>query len=768
MNGYKKQLIFLIFLILGITNLSLKSQNITVLLLDSLTKKPISDVNIANSQFQTIAISNQEGKFTMIKEQNPFTLSLTHVAYHTRKLTVFPTSENHVEIAITLIPITILLDSVVISADLNNTEQKNLPVFTRTVSQNELIETSSTNIDLFLRKIPGINVNRSWGIFSKNASITMRGLTNSASVLISLDGVPLNKLAGGSVNWNMMSSSSLSRIEVVKGPNSAQYGMNALGGCVNLQGRRPQKKFEGDITLFGGTYKTRSANLYFGGRNSINSLTYYWSLNASSRFGDGYIYFPTNEPSPIAQKTYLEENSILFNSGMIWNPKNITQIGVLYSLDKRGEGIKVYEPEGSYNSYNTNIVWIKHNYTTPKINISLLAFSNMEDYFRQNENVNNSGLYQYYVTNSFKGDRGAKLITNYLPAIKKNTFSGGIEFRQGDVDATDLYYTSTDKISYQGNLIFAGLFLQDDYEITDKFSAKISFRYDWAWFSRGRLRVDEPTPVTLFLLPVNKEFQNKQWSGFSPKLSLSYHFSKSTLLYTSVSKGFLPPKIEDMTKSGKIRKGFKMANPNLYPERLMNYELGLKSSIGKKVEIEAVLYYSKGNDFQYFVSQGDSVDVGGDALLAVLQKTNIANVNIYGTDLMLNWKPSKYFNFMMNYSYNSSKIGSMNSSNPEVMKLSGKYLAEVPAHILGLYSDFSIKGFHLSLSYNYTSDQWYDDENIEIVEAYNLFNAKLSKKIFKNLFAAVSVEDILDSHYIDRKGYLSPGRFILGELRFSF
>ena len=110
----------------------------------------------------------------------------------------------------------------------------------------------------------------------------------------------------------------------------------------------------------------------------------------------------------------------------------------------------------------------------------------------------------------------------------------------------------------------------------------------------------------------------------------------------------------------------------------------------------------------------------------------------------------------------------MNSSNPEVMKLSGKYLAEVPAHILGVYSDFSIKGFHLSLSYNYTSDQWYDDENIEIVEAYNLFNAKLSKKIFKNLFAAVSVEDILDSHYIDRKGYLSPGRFILGELRYSF
>lgn len=768
MEGLKKYIIFLIILILSTFSFSVKSQNITVELLDSLTKNPISDVSVTNSQFQTIAISDNEGKFTILKGQNPFELSLTHVAYHTRKLTIFPTAESHSTITLTLIPSTILLDSVVISADLNNLEQKNLPILTRTVSQNELSETPSTNIDLFLRKIPGINVNRSWGIFSKNASITMRGLTNSASVLISLDGVPLNKLAGGSVNWNMMSSSSLSRIEVVKGPNSAQYGMNAIGGCVNLQGRRPQKTFEGDFTFFGGTYKTRGATVYIGGRNDKNRLKYYWSLNTSSRYGDGYIYFPTNEPSPIAQKTYLEENSVLFNSGIIWNPKNITQIGVLYSLDKRGEGIKVFEPDGSFNSYNTNIVWLKHNYSTPKINISLLAFSNTETYFRKSENINTSGLYQYYETNSFKGDRGAKLIANYLPTIKNNTLSGGIEVRQGDVDATDLYYTSTDKISYQGNLVFAGLFLQDDYEITKKLSAKIAFRYDWAWFNNGRLSVTEPTPVTLFLLPVDEKFENKQWNGFSPKLSLSYHVSNSTLLYTSVSKGFLPPKIEDMTKSGKIRKGFKMANPNLYPERLMNYELGMKSTLWKKFEIEAVVYYSHGNDFQYFVSQGDSVDVGGDALLAVLQKTNIANVDIFGTDLLLNWKPTKYLNFMVNYSYSSSKIGSMNSSNPEVLKLSGKYLAEVPAHILGVYSDIAFKGFHLSLSYNYTSDQWYDDENIEIVEAYNLFNAKLSKKISKNFWTAISVEDLLDNHYIDRKGYLSPGRFILGELKISF
>lgn len=109
-----------------------------------------------------------------------------------------------------------------------------------------------------------------------------------------------------------------------------------------------------------------------------------------------------------------------------------------------------------------------------------------------------------------------------------------MEVRQGDVDATDLYYTSTDKITYRGNLIFAGMFLQDDYKITRKLNAKIAFRYDWAWFFDGNLTVSDPTPVTLFLVPVNEAFGNKQWNRFSPKLSLSYELTNTTMIYSSI------------------------------------------------------------------------------------------------------------------------------------------------------------------------------------------------------------------------------------------
>ncbi|MEI7597622.1 MAG: TonB-dependent receptor [Bacteroidota bacterium] len=755
---------YLVIIYLFVT-LSAQSQSISGLIIDSISHKPISTANILDVKSNKLAISDANGLF-LISEIKSSSILISHIGYYTVKLNIEKLLNSPLKIALT--PNTILLDSVIISADLNSSNQKSLPIMALTVSEEEINQTPSTNIDLLLRKVPGINVNRGWGIFSRNASITMRGLTNSASVLVSLDGVPLNKLAGGTVNWNLMSSSSLSRIEVVKGPNSAQYGMNAMGGCVNMQRHKPLKKYEGSFSLYGGTYQTFGGNLYLGGRKQLKKINYYWSIDASHRKGDGYIFFPSDAPSSVAQKTFLQESSALINTGIIWNRKNASHLGFLYSKDKRGEGVGVWEKDGSFSSYNTNILWFNHNYTTSKINISILSFLNLENYFRQNENINKTGLYQYYETNSIKNDRGIKLIANYLPEIKNNTLSSGVEIRQGDVLAGDTYYTSTDKIDFQGNLIFAGIFLQDDYKISKKLKSKIAFRYDWAWFNNGQLIVSEPSQTTLFLVPVNEKFAEKKWKGFSPKVGFIYDLTKSITAYTSFSKGFLPPKIEDMTKSGKITKGFKMANPNLYPEKLNNYELGLKAIIIKHISFDASVYYSQGNDFQYFISLGDSVDVGAETLLPVLQKTNIANVDIFGTDLLLMWEPKDYFNLMLNYSYNSSVIGSMNSINPEVQKLEGKFLAEVPKQIIGVYSDIKIKGVNISLSYNYTSEQWYDDENIGIVEAYSLLNAKISKKFFKRYWLSLSVEDILDSHYIDKKGYLSPGRFVIGEVRVLF
>ncbi len=46
----------------------------------------------------------------------------------------------------------------------------------------------------------------------------MRGMDGSARTLILIDGVPINKTAGGSVTWEMIKPEQIERIEVIKRP----------------------------------------------------------------------------------------------------------------------------------------------------------------------------------------------------------------------------------------------------------------------------------------------------------------------------------------------------------------------------------------------------------------------------------------------------------------------------------------------------------------------------------------------------------------------
>jgi len=59
-----------------------------------------------------------------------------------------------------------------------------------------------TSVDEILATVPGLNISRSFGIFSHKSTVTMRGLSGNeqARVLVMIDGVPVNKSNGGSVN----------------------------------------------------------------------------------------------------------------------------------------------------------------------------------------------------------------------------------------------------------------------------------------------------------------------------------------------------------------------------------------------------------------------------------------------------------------------------------------------------------------------------------------------------------------------------------------
>ncbi len=83
-----------------------------------------------------------------------------------------------------------------------------------------------------LRWVPGVTVLRS-GLDAGVTSMFVRG-TSSTHTLVMFDGVRLNSPFFGGYDWSLPLTVGLDRIEVVRGPFSALYGADAVGGVVQL------------------------------------------------------------------------------------------------------------------------------------------------------------------------------------------------------------------------------------------------------------------------------------------------------------------------------------------------------------------------------------------------------------------------------------------------------------------------------------------------------------------------------------------------------
>ncbi|MFA5418403.1 MAG: TonB-dependent receptor, partial [Bacteroidales bacterium] len=331
------------------------------------------------------------------------------------------------------------------------------------------------------------------------------------------------------------------------------------------------------------------------------------------------------------------------------------------------------------------------------------------------------------------------------------------------------YRTSTDVLTYEGILDFYGIFFQDEYKFAqNKLELLVGARMDFATYSGGKLIVENPTTNTGFVDPFDQNFDQNRWSSFSPKIALNYKLSESHTVYVSWSKGFMPPKLDDLSKSGKINKGFKLANPELKPEYLTNYEVGATLKFFDKLTIEPSVYYSVGKDFQYFVGTGDSIDTGSGDLKPIYQRRNISNVEVLGAEISTSFLLLKNLVFNANYSFNNSTITKFNRPDDYEKDLTGKYLIEVPKHMVYICLGWENKYFNSWLSYNYLSSQWYDDENTIAIDPNSTIDWQIAKTFAKRYQASLTVQNIFDTEYIDRKGYLNPGRFVTLEIKYKF
>lgn len=768
----KKQLILIAFLLIsGILSAQavLRGKVINAETSESLVGATIQVDGMVKS-----AITNADGIFEIsLDKPTPIVLVVSYVGFATVK-------ENFTEdvfgknIEIALTPKALELGDVVVSATRSRQTAIEYPARIDVMSREKINTIPALSADELLRTIPGISVSRS-SAFLSSSTVSLRGMgSEQGRTLVLVDGVPINKSDGGSVNWNALSINDIQRIEVVKGPGSSIYGGNAMGGIINMITPAPEKKLEGNVSQSYGTFDTWQTQARVSGKQ--NKL--FWGVNGMYRTSDGYITTPADEVDEYSVASFLEEYLVNGRLGYLLTPDQTIELAAGYYSGKRGTGQDysgygfenddLAADDGGYNTYdnlNGRLMYRKSYNESSQLNVTL--YGQRENYQNIRESLRNDKITRYDVE-SFRTDIGLLAALNFEVG-KSHAFTVGLDSKNGAVDGNDIYITSTDKVINRGKMFQTGLFVQDEITLFDSpWRILAGLRYDLSSFYDGDFIVEDPTNETAFLQDFAGELDDATFNAISPRLSLQYHIENQYRIYGGYSRGFRPAVLDDMCRTGRISGGMKLANPELKPEFLDNFEIGGDIFAGKMITISPSVYYSIGTDYHAYIATGDSLFMSG-RMRPIRIKDNIGKVEILGTELAVNLKFSERIALSLAYSHIETEIVEYERFDEEIDDdLTGNALVYQPTDIFNASFTWENKFVNFFVAYDYKGAQWTNDVNTEEIEAYSNIDLQLWRPVYKNLSAAVKVNNVLDDDYVDSHTMIAPGRMITAELKYKF
>jgi iron complex outermembrane receptor protein len=649
------------------------------------------------------------------------------------------------------------------------------------ISAESIINNPGLNVVSALDVISGVNLSGTMGIYSNNTVISMRGMSGNdqGRTLVLIDDVPMNKADAGSVNWNLVNRENVENIEVIKGPGPAQYGSNAMGGVINIHTRQPEKLITGVISGNYGTFNTLGLRYSMGGKVRKKELRrgFLWGLNGFYRRSDGYNseipeYLEPGDTFYV--NNYLREVSVGAKVGYQFNDLNQLEVNASFFNDKRGRGVEIYEVDGAYERHKTLQGNLRYRGGAKSGRWKFLAFSTDEWFERLNEYMK-EGEYNLYLVESKRVDRGAGL-SYEIPLGSKHRFTTGIDYRFGSVFGQDIYYTSTDIITNQGKMDTWAAFLQDEIRLlNEKLQFNIGLRMNLAYFHDGKFNIENPSYSIQYLVDYqDSAYQSGQWIQLDPKFSLQYRFTPVSRLYFSAARGFRAPALDDLCRTGKIRNGFKIANPDLHPEIVDNLELGGDMVLMKKIRLAASCYFSIGKDFMYYVSTGDSVNMGYK-LTPVFVKRNISQVLIAGFEVDASADPLSWLSLFANYTFNHSVISQFDPVTAADKDLNGKFLTDVPMHKISSGVTWKNKILNVNFIWKYVGERYINDENATDIylqtdkyPAYNTVGLKVWHIYKKRFTFALNVDNLFDTRYIDDRLQQNPGRMANIEVTLTF
>jgi outer membrane cobalamin receptor len=151
----------------------------------------------------------------------------------------------------------IRLDEVVVSATRSEMSVFDAPQDVTVLSAQEIMASPFDRVEDLVRSVPGIYNFRHYGLQTNGivSPLKMRG-AGSNRVLVLVDGVPQNDNFNNAiawVAWGHIPKETIERIEIVRGPTSAMYGSEGLGGVVHIITKKPKSQRQTSLNVAAGT-----------------------------------------------------------------------------------------------------------------------------------------------------------------------------------------------------------------------------------------------------------------------------------------------------------------------------------------------------------------------------------------------------------------------------------------------------------------------------------------------------------------------------------
>ncbi|MEO8102091.1 MAG: TonB-dependent receptor [Betaproteobacteria bacterium] len=722
------------------------------------------------------------------------------------------------------------IEPVVVTATRDGIAVTEAPASVTIIDEEQIEQRRASRIGDVLGEVPGLyvrsNTRSAQFPSSGQASISIRGVPRTTRALVMVDGQPINNALSGGINLSSIMLDNVRRIEIVRGPYSALYGGNAMGGVINILTKTPvQREMLGKIEAGFGDVSSSAGSLVF--RDRLDN-GFSWSLALGYRHSDGwhdsdYVVKALGTGASALPVTGARLTSTTSNQPAAW-------VGVKGDRpwDQRNAELKIAHDAGTAGIFTVGLAFAGYRvgYQPPE---SFLSNGAGQPVWAGNVQTGLSGGGRialaesdfYTLTPSQEHDwrgfvhwerqlaGGTRIVANAghmnhgfrfaQPGAGALYDSGPGEWAdqpnwRTDADvhlrwmASDSLWLTTG-VALNKQQLDRGAFTASSWRDFDtrttQTSRGVGASDTAAWFAQA-----EYVPVDALTLHAGVRFDRFSTSGevsqtvappfvtgyarrseqqFSPKLAVVYVASKSLTLRASYGAGFRPPTLLDLysrTVSPTTVAGVFSVNepaPDLKAERIRAYEIGLEAQLPGQATLSAAAFTQTLSDLIYRSRKSANLT----------QSTNAGRARVEGVELTIR---QPLFDRALTVFANATQLTryemTVNSAIPASV---GKKLTDVPGVMLNAGVEFTRPAWSGSLVAAHVGPIFGSGDDLNINTAQGVYgsydrhtvvNAKLAYKWTRHVSTALSVDNLLNRQYFDF--YKQPGMTALLDLAVKF